>query len=135
MRIDLSLVPLYFNADAPLACAMHEALSMNVARLWLRLPGEVERSALDGYFTALGFGEDDDLWPKGSSSFSGYQLLLEYFTFREKFMFAGLRGLETAIFSTATDTSNGQLVMNDITPPKVKTGGDPRRLPDYSVSI
>jgi type VI protein secretion system component VasA len=28
------------------------------------------------------------------SSFSGYQLLLEYFTFREKFMFTGLRGLE-----------------------------------------
>lgn len=97
-RIDLSLVPFYFNADAPLACAMHEAFTMNVARLWLRLPGEVDRSALDGHFTALGFGEHDDLWPKGSSSFSGYQLLLEYFTFREKFMFTGLRGLESVAF-------------------------------------
>jgi type VI protein secretion system component VasA len=35
---------------------------------------------------------------EGSSSFSGYQLLLEYFTFREKFMFTGLRGLETWSF-------------------------------------
>jgi len=34
-RIDLSCIPLYFNADAPLACAMHEAFTMNVARLWL----------------------------------------------------------------------------------------------------
>ncbi|MCP5634841.1 type VI secretion system baseplate subunit TssF, partial [Klebsiella pneumoniae] len=53
---------------------------------------------MDGYFTALGFGDDDRLWPKGDSSFSGYQLLLEYFTFREKFMFTGLRGLESVVF-------------------------------------
>ncbi|QCR36016.1 type VI secretion system baseplate subunit TssF [Nissabacter sp. SGAir0207] len=93
-RIDLSQLPLYFNADAPLACAMHEALVMNVARLWLRLPGIPDRQPLEGYFTALGFNEDDHLWPKDTGNFSGYQLLLEYFTFREKFMFTGLRGLE-----------------------------------------
>ncbi len=34
------------------------------------------------------------MWPKGDSAFSGYQLLLEYFTFREKFMFVTLCGLE-----------------------------------------
>jgi type VI secretion system protein ImpG len=77
---------------------MHEAFTMNTARLWLRMPGDMDRRPLDGYFTALGFGDDDRLWPKGSSSFSGYQLLLEYFTFREKFMFTGLRGLETVVF-------------------------------------
>lgn len=97
-RVDLSHIPLYFNADAPLACAMHEAFTMNTVRLWLRMPGDMDRRPLDGYFTALGFGDDDDLWQKGSSSFSGYQLLLEYFTFREKFMFTGLRGLETVAF-------------------------------------
>lgn len=31
---------------------------------------------------------------EGESAFSGYQLLLEYFTFREKFMFVQLNGLE-----------------------------------------
>lgn len=77
---------------------MHEAFTMNTARLWLRMPGDMDRRPLDGYFSALGFGDDDVLWPKGSSSFSGYQLLLEYFTFREKFMFTGLRGLETVAF-------------------------------------
>ncbi|WGL81353.1 type VI secretion system baseplate subunit TssF [Enterobacter cloacae] len=96
--VDLSQIPFYFNADAPLACAMHEAFTMNTARLWLRMPGDTDRRPLDGYFTALGFGEDDRLWPKGDSSFSGYQLLLEYFTFREKFMFTGLRGLESVAF-------------------------------------
>ncbi|MEI9613655.1 type VI secretion system baseplate subunit TssF [Atlantibacter hermannii] len=97
-RIDLACIPFYFNADTPLACAMHEAFTMNVARLWIRMPGDVERKPLEGYFTALGFGDNDTLWPKSSSSFSGYQLLLEYFTFREKFMFTGLRGLETVSF-------------------------------------
>ncbi|MBZ4364374.1 type VI secretion system baseplate subunit TssF, partial [Mycobacterium tuberculosis] len=56
------------------------------------------RRPLDGYFSALGFGEDDGLWPEDGRSFRGYQLLLEYFTFREKFMFIDLRGLETVVF-------------------------------------
>ncbi len=97
-RVDLSHIPLYCNADAPLACAMHEAFTLNVARMWLRMPEEVDRRPLDGYFSALGFGEDDGLWPEDGRSFRGYQLLLEYFTFREKFMFIDLRGLETVAF-------------------------------------
>ncbi|CAK9886280.1 MAG: hypothetical protein XXXJIFNMEKO3_02708 [Candidatus Erwinia impunctatus] len=96
-RIDLSQLTFYFNADAPLASAMHEAFTMQVSRMWLRMPGDADRKRVEGYFTAQGFGEET-LWPKGNSSFSGYQLLLEYFTFREKFMFAGLRGLETEEF-------------------------------------
>lgn len=71
---------------------------MNVARMWLRLPGDTDRRPLAGHFSAQGFGDDDDLWPRGSSSFSGYQLLLEYFTFREKFMFTGLHGPESVVF-------------------------------------
>ena len=93
-RVDLSQIPFYFNADAPLACAMHEAFTMNTACLWLRMPGDTDRRPMDGYFTALGFGDDDRLWPKGDSSFSGYQLLLEYFTFRDKFMFVHFNGLD-----------------------------------------
>lgn len=34
--------------------------------------------------------------------------------------------------SIAPDTSDGYLVMNDITPCKIKTGSDPRTLPDYA---
>ncbi|MEL2282445.1 type VI secretion system baseplate subunit TssF, partial [Klebsiella pneumoniae] len=47
-----------------------------------------------GYYSPGGFGEEDRLWPKVASACSGYQLLLEYFTFREKFMFVHLNGLE-----------------------------------------
>jgi type VI secretion system protein ImpG len=47
---------------------MHEAFTMNTARLWLRMPGDMDRRPLDGYFTALGFGDDDDLWPKEAAA-------------------------------------------------------------------
>lgn len=94
-QIDVSHLPIYLNADASLACALHEALTLNVASMWVRLPGDTNRQPLDGAFIPQGFGEQDGLWPKGESAFSGYQLLLEYFTFREKFMLVALRGLES----------------------------------------
>lgn len=56
----------------------------------------MDRRPLDGYFTALGFGDDDDLWPEGSS-FSGYQLLLECSP-SVRNLFTGLRGLERVEF-------------------------------------
>ncbi|MDR8464369.1 type VI secretion system baseplate subunit TssF, partial [Acinetobacter baumannii] len=80
--------------DAVTGSALHLWLTRRQAALYLRLPGQTERVSLDGYFSPGGFSEEDCLWPKGESAFSGYQLLLEYFTFREKFMFVQLNGLE-----------------------------------------
>ncbi|HHW4415300.1 type VI secretion system baseplate subunit TssF [Citrobacter freundii] len=93
-QVDLSRLAFYLNADAPLACALHEALSLNVATIRLRLPGQTDDQPLEAWFSPGGFGNEDNLWPKDSGAFSGYQLLLEYFTFREKFMALALCGLE-----------------------------------------
>jgi len=93
-QIDLGRLPFYLNADAPLACALHQALTLQTQALYLRLPGDVDRRPLQGHFSPKGFAAQDRLWPKADSAFSGYQLLLEYFTFREKFMFVTLHGLE-----------------------------------------
>ncbi|WP_196766233.1 type VI secretion system baseplate subunit TssF [Pseudomonas putida] len=83
------------NLLAALASALHQALTLKVQALYVRMPGEAERQTLEGHFKPKGFADDDRLWPKGDSAFSGYQLLLEYFTFREKFMFVTLCGLES----------------------------------------
>lgn len=96
-RIDVSRIPLWLNGDASLACALHEALTLNVASLSIRLPGEMNSRPLPGYFAAEGFSDSDRLWPGDESNFSGYQLLLEYFTFREKFMAVSLCGLEQIV--------------------------------------
>ena len=93
-QTDLRRLPLYLGEDAVTGSALHQWLTRRQAALYLRLPGQAERVSLDGYFSPGGFSEEDRLWPKGESAFSGYQLLLEYFTFREKFMFVQLNGLE-----------------------------------------
>lgn len=93
-QIDLSRMPLYLNAEAPLASALHQALTLNVQAMFVHWPGQTERQPVAGHFAPKGFADEDRLWPKGDSAFSGYQLLLEYFSFREKFMFVTLCGLE-----------------------------------------
>ena len=96
-EVDLSRISLYLNGDAPLAFALHEALTLNVAKTGIRLPGDTDRMPLDARFAVCGLEPDEALLPE-SGSFSGYQLLLEYFTFREKFMSVALRGLEKVDF-------------------------------------
>ncbi|GLK89274.1 type VI secretion system baseplate subunit TssF [Pseudomonas turukhanskensis] len=92
--VDRSRLSLYLNADAPLACALHQALTLQAQTVYVQLAGEVERTAVEACFMPKGFAPQERLWPKGQASFSGYQLLLEYFSFREKFMFVNLCGLE-----------------------------------------
>jgi type VI secretion system protein ImpG len=86
----------YLNADSPVASALHLALTRKVHAMYSRHAGtHTERNAFDGWCKPMGFDDTDRLWPKGESAFSGYQLLLEYFSFRQKFMFLELRGLDT----------------------------------------
>jgi type VI secretion system protein ImpG len=112
-EIDLGRLPLYLNADAPLACALHQALTLNTQALYVRLPGETQRHGLEGHFAARGFAAEDRLWPKGDSAFSGYQLLLEYFTFREKFMFVSLCGLEQLKLAPGTPWFELEVVLGE----------------------
>lgn len=95
-QADLSNLSLYLDAEAPVSSQLHLMLTKRQAALYLRLPGQ-ERIRLEGYFSPGGFGEKEALWPQGDTAFSGYQLLLEYFTFRDKFMFVHLHGLDGII--------------------------------------
>ena len=60
-QIDLSRLPLYLNADAPLASALHQALTLNTQALFVRLPGESSRHRLAGHFAPKGFADEDRL--------------------------------------------------------------------------
>ena len=100
---DLSRLRLYLNADLPTAFAMHLALTRQVDSVSWRIPQPYLGSAagdarpLEGVrFETAGFSTEERLWPKAEAAFSGYQLLLEYFTFREKFLFVDLCGLDIA---------------------------------------
>ncbi|MBU9809552.1 type VI secretion system baseplate subunit TssF [Rahnella sp. SL6] len=95
--VDLSCLSVYLNGDAPLACALLLALTHQVRKCYLRLPGQVDRQPVTLHFKAEGLGELANLWERGDAACCGYQQLLEYFTFREKFMFVALCGLERVV--------------------------------------
>lgn len=98
-RIDLSRVRLYLNAELPTALAMHVALTRHVESISCRAPepGEGEVTALTGVtIKAAGFDLQDRLRPCVDDSSAGYELLLEYFAFREQFLFVDLCGLDVA---------------------------------------
>lgn len=94
---DLSRLRLHLNADLPTAFAMHLALTRQVDAIHWRIPEirDGEPVPLAGVtIEPAGFSTEERLWPKADAAFSGYQLLLEYFTFREKFLFVDLCGLD-----------------------------------------
>ncbi|MGY2686718.1 type VI secretion system baseplate subunit TssF [Pseudomonas tolaasii] len=127
-QIDLSRLPLYLNADAPLASALHQALTLNVQAIYVRWPGQTERQPLTAHFSPKGFAEEDRLWPKGDSAFSGYQLLLEYFSFREKFMFVTLCGLEQLKITPGTAWFELEVVLCEPWPANFDLSGEHIRL-------
>jgi len=66
-QIDPSRLPLYLNADAPLASALHQALTLNTQAMYVRWAGHTERQPVTAHFAPKGFAEEDRLWPKGDS--------------------------------------------------------------------
>lgn len=100
--VNLQKLRFYLNGDSGLCSTLHLALTKKCQSMTLSFTtrqGKAPNIApLTGYFTPAGFAEEDRLWPKGDAAFSGYQLLLEYFTFAEKFMFVDLVGLGNIVF-------------------------------------
>lgn len=115
-QADLGRLSLYLSADALVSSQLHMMLTRRQAALYMRLPGQAERIRLDGWFSPGGFGEEEGLWPKGDAGFSGYQLLLEYFTFRDKFMFVHLNGLEGITLPAGTEYFDIEVVLSQLWP-------------------
>jgi type VI secretion system protein ImpG len=116
-KAGLEKVAIYLNADSPVASALHLAMTRRVHATYARHAGtHTERRKFDGWCKPRGFEEQDRLWPKGESAFSGYQLLLEYFSFRPKFMFLELHGLETIGLNAVSSWFEIDIVLNETWP-------------------
>lgn len=109
--IDLCNLPLYLNASAPMASALHQALAINARKVYLRR-GDLEREEIGVRFAPKGFGDEDRLWPQGDDRSSDCPLLLEYFSFPEKFMFFTLKGLEQVKFEASTKAFALEVVLD-----------------------
>ncbi|MEG3134780.1 type VI secretion system baseplate subunit TssF [Rouxiella sp. T17] len=99
--VNLKKLRFYLNGDSGLCSALHLALTKKCQSMTLSFTTRHGKTyaplSLEGYFTPAGFADEDRLWPKGDAAFSGYQLLLEYFTFAEKFNFVDLIGLQSLV--------------------------------------
>ena len=127
-QADLSRLSLYLGADAPVSSHLHLMLTKRQAALYMRLPGQADRIRLDGYFSPGGFQAEDALWPSESTAFNGYQLLLEYFTFREKFMFVHLHGLEGITPPAGAEYFDIEVVLSQPWPSDLPVADDAVRL-------
>lgn len=97
--LDLSCLRLYFNAEAHIASTLHYFFNHKVSSMSLIYDeSPTVKIIFPGRISASGFSEEDRLWLKPDNAFAGYQLLLEYFSFREKFMFVDLKGLNIQEF-------------------------------------
>jgi len=90
----LSVLPIFLNADPPLAFALLHALTQPGNRLALKEHGRDILLDTRLEFVQSGFALGDELWPRPDTAHGGYPLLMEYFAFREKFLFLELHGLQ-----------------------------------------
>lgn len=114
--INIHSLPIYLNADTPISSALHLFLTRYVQHSFIRYSNafDCNRQPIDLHFSPMGFNPNDRLWPKGEAAFSGYQLLLEYFSFREKFMFLNLMGLDKIQFPEAIEWFELDIVLSKL---------------------
>ncbi|WP_322062865.1 type VI secretion system baseplate subunit TssF [Paraburkholderia sp. J63] len=128
---DLSRLRLHLNADFPVAFAMHLALTRQIDSILWRIPEvrDGEAVPLPGItIEPAGFSTEERLWPKADTAFSGHQLLLEYFSFREKFLFVDLCGLDVAKLPAGTTRFEFEFVLKEAYPSDQRFSRDNVRL-------
>ena len=113
-KAGIDKVAIFLNAENPVSSALHLALTRRVHAMYARHVGtHTERHPFDGWCKPMGFDDNDGLWKKADTAFSGYQLLLEYFSFRPKFMFVELRGLDTIGLTAASTWFEIDIVLSE----------------------
>ncbi|SIO05756.1 type VI secretion system baseplate subunit TssF [Paraburkholderia phenazinium] len=133
-RLRVPRLRLYLNADRPVALALYAALTAKPVAMQVRVPGWPEdRPGAPMQMAGLrvapaGFAADERLWPKAENSFGGYQLLLEYFTFPEKFMFVDLLGLDIQTIPASATSLDVEIVLDRPYPDDMRFNADNVRL-------
>lgn len=133
-RLQVPRLRLYLNADRPVALALYAALTAKPLAMQVRVPGWPEDRpgapvALPGLRLApAGFAAEERLWPKADNAFGGYQLLLEYFTFPEKFMFVDLFGLDLQAIPASATSVEVEVVLERPYPDEMRFTADNVRL-------
>lgn len=115
-QVDLSRLPFYLHGDIPQASLLSLYLTRRVAGCYVRLAGNAERQPFSARFRATGFETESTVWPLEERQEPQHLWLLEYFTFREKFMFVDLCGLETIAWPEEPQWFELEFVFSELWP-------------------
>jgi type VI secretion system protein ImpG len=133
-KLKVPRLRMYLNADRPVALALYAALTAPALSVHVRVPDDRDERpgaprAMPGlHVEPAGFSADERLWPKADNAFGGYQLLLEYFTFPEKFMFVDLVGLDMEAIPQAASYFDVEIVLAQPYPNDMRFCADNLRL-------
>jgi type VI secretion system protein ImpG len=97
-ELKINRLRFYLHGEGGLIHTLYELLFTRLNRILVRDPSNQKVSTITLAASSLhpvGFGKDEGMVPYSDRSFSGHRLLMEYFTFPEKFFFVDLTGLET----------------------------------------
>lgn len=95
--LDLADLSFYLHADTGLALELYMLLIHKLRDVAVRLPQyphDVPKRLGRHSLVPLNLAMDETLTPNVGESFQGFHLLQEYFCFKEKYLFVGVRGLE-----------------------------------------
>lgn len=100
--LNLSTLKFFIHADFSMAVRLYYSLVAHVQVIKLSYPEHrtIEPILLGNQtsLVACHLDANDFLLPASSRSFSGFQQLLEYFCFKEKYLFVELKGLDAIVF-------------------------------------
>ncbi len=96
--LSLDRLPLFIRGTDQTSQRLYELLLGGSLGSVLRAPGGDFREVVaEDAVAPVGFDDDQAMLPSGLKSFNGYRLLQEYFALPNRFMFAELRGLRSAV--------------------------------------
>jgi len=98
-QLKMDRLRFYLDGEGGLINTIYELLFSRLNRILVRDPTPGSKVATvtlsSSSLQAVGFSEDEGMLSYSHRSFIGHRLLMEYFTFPEKFFFIDLTGLET----------------------------------------
>lgn len=96
-ELDLRSLPLFLHADYPLAVALYQALTDGVEQVRLHFPGSNRYLQLGAQerLRPMHLEPGAGLLPDVAQALPGLELLQDYFSCRDKYLFVELRGPET----------------------------------------
>ena len=133
-NIKIPRLRMYLHADRPAALTLYALLVDEPEALYVRIPDyppdrPSAPQAMEGLRLApAGFAAEERLWPKADNAFGGYQLLLEYFTFPEKFMFVDLLNLDLESIPDVSRHFDIELVLREPFPNDLRFSSENMRL-------